>query len=305
MGACCARWCAYADGHSSPQGVELGGRDTNEPFVTLKTRGPKSLEKALQAASALVARHGWFSAHALPERYTMGRPLGKGAGGTVRQATRKADGLFCAVKTVPKATSLDNVEAFLREVSIMRRLDHPNVVKCVDAVDDGVFLHAVLENCAGGDLFDWFLSLPQYTEETIAGIIADIAGAVSYCHHHGVVHRDLKPENILLYKSFRGISGSGVVGSDGGATVKLCDFGCAFQLDLNGKAAADAAVLSSAQMQSLVGSSYYIAPEVLLQQGLYTAAVDLWSLGVITYLLVAGSPPFDGETEVCARARAA
>ena len=78
--------------------------------------------------------------------------------------------------------SLPSVDTLLAEMAILRKLDHPNVVKCLDTIDDGVRLHAVLENCSGGDLFDWFLSLPRYSEQTIAGIVSDITGAVSHCH---------------------------------------------------------------------------------------------------------------------------
>ena len=114
-------------------------------------------------------------------------------------------------------------------------------------------------------------------------------------HQHGIVHRDIKPENILFFAPARG-SMSGRGGRF--ATVKLCDFGCAFQLDANFDPTASANLLTQAQMKSMVGSSYYVAPEVLRQDSNYTAAVDLWSLGVITFLLVLGFPPFDGDSEV-------
>ena len=245
MGASCGRWFAY-DGHDGgvhdpDGGVEMGRQ--SEPFLTLKARGPQ----ALKAANELVAQVAWISRESLLDGFVIGKAIGKGATGTVKQATRRSDGLFCAVKTCPKV-SLPSVEAMLAEVSILRRLDHPNVIKCLDLVDDGVCLHAVLENCAGGDLFDWFLSLPRYNDETIAGIIADIVGALSHCHQRGIVHRDLKPENILFFTNVARQTGAST------ATVKLCDFGCAFQLDMDGKEMADHAVLNSAQMQSMVRS---------------------------------------------------
>eukprot|EP00750_Incisomonas_marina_P020689 INCI4073.4.p1 GENE.INCI4073.4~~INCI4073.4.p1 ORF type:complete len:618 (+),score=90.95 INCI4073.4:104-1957(+) len=300
MGASCARLCAGegdewqipSDGTSSP-GVQMGDLNS-QPFLTLKSRDPEALEKTLVAADALLAACDWVLKAPLPERYVVGKALGKGATGIVMRATRRSDGLLCAIKSVPKV-SLPSVDTLLAEMAILRKLDHPNVVKCLDTIDDGVRLHAVLENCSGGDLFDWFLSLPRYSEQTIAGIVSDITGAVSHCHQHGIVHRDIKPENILFFAPARG-SMSGRGGRF--ATVKLCDFGCAFQLDANFDPTASANLLTQAQMKSMVGSSYYVAPEVLRQDSNYTAAVDLWSLGVITFLLVLGFPPFDGDSEI-------
>jgi len=286
MGASCGRWCAY-DGANSEFG-DVGSSMSAEPFLTVKVRGQKSVRESILKADQLIHEHSWITHQLVPAFYEVGRALGKGATGIVKQATRKSDGLFCAIKTVPKV-NLVSVETFLREASILRKLDHPNVVKCLDTIDDGICLHAVLENCAGGDLFDWFLSLPQYTEQTVAHIIADITGAITHCHQHGVVHRDIKPENILLLRRDHGRA----------ATVKLCDFGCAFQLNLpEGQSVTDSSVLNERQMESLMGSSYYMAPEVIAQEGRYSAAVDLWSLGVVAYLLMSGFPPFDGDSEV-------
>ena len=290
MGACL---CAFHPTENPDEhGQELVQRellDPNEPFITLKPRGPASLQQTLAAANAIIARHRNVLKEAVPTRYVVGRPLGKGATGAVRLATRKVDGLPCAIKTAPKML-VANIESFLTEVAVLRKLDHPNIVKCLECSDDGICVHAVLEMCAGGDLFDWFLKLPSYTEANISSIMSDIVGAIAHCHERRIVHRDLKPENILFYRTV----GSGKSNT---MTVKICDFGCAFELRMReGVSVNDA--LNEPQMESLVGSSYYVAPEVLRQNGPYTAAVDMWSLGVITYLLISGFPPFDGDCEV-------
>ena len=289
MGASCGRWC-----HNGQAGSDGVGQDAEmasaEPFITINKHEPKSLQILLAAADALTQKHDWIIKQAVPIQFVIGRALGKGATGIVKIATRKSDGKLFALKTAPKS-ALDNLKNFLREVQILQKLDHPNIVKCLDVFDDGICVHSLLEMCAGGDLFDWFLRLPKYTERNVVKIISDVTSAIGHCHQRGIVHRDIKPENILLFKKDRKDVG-------GPAVVKLCDFGCAFELQQPDETSI-VDVLNESQMASLVGSSYYLAPEVLRQDGRYNASVDIWSLGVVSYLLISGFPPFDGNSEVC------
>jgi calcium-dependent protein kinase len=159
-----------------------------------------------------------------------------------------------------------------QEVSIMDHLSgHANVVKLVDVFEDKRNVHIVMELCTGGELFDRIVARGHYSEKSAAQIIRAIVEVVAHCHTMGVVHRDLKPENFLL-------------SSAGSASeLKAIDFGLSsfFQ---PGKMLSD-----------IVGSAYYVAPEVLRKK--YSSQCDIWSCGVILYILLCGIPPFYAETE--------
>lgn len=148
---------------------------------------------------------------------------------------------------------------------------HANVVTLVDGFEDKRNVHIVMELCTGGELFDRIVARGHYSEKSAAQIIRAIVEVVAHCHSMGVVHRDLKPENFLL-------------SSAGNASeLKAIDFGLStfFQ---PGKYLCD-----------IVGSAYYVAPEVLRKK--YGSQCDIWSCGVILYILLCGVPPFFAETE--------
>jgi calcium-dependent protein kinase len=160
-----------------------------------------------------------------------------------------------------------------QEVAIMDHLSgHPNVVKLEDVFEDKRNVHMVMEICTGGELFDRIVARGHYSEKSAAQIIRAIVLVVAHCHSMGVVHRDLKPENFLL-------SCAGSV-----SELKAIDFGLStfFQ---PGKMLSD-----------IVGSAYYVAPEVLRKK--YSSQCDIWSCGVILYILLCGIPPFYAETEM-------
>lgn len=160
-----------------------------------------------------------------------------------------------------------------QEVAIMDHLSgHPNVVKLIDAFEDKRNCHIVMEICTGGELFDRIVARGHYSEKSAAQIIRAVVEVVSHCHTMGVVHRDLKPENFLL-------------SSAGNASeLKAIDFGLS-TFFLPGKMLSD-----------IVGSAYYVAPEVLRKK--YSSQCDIWSCGVILYILLCGIPPFYAETEM-------
>ncbi|KAK9084826.1 hypothetical protein Sjap_025237 [Stephania japonica] len=147
----------------------------------------------------------------------------------------------------------------------------PNVVdfKCV--FEDSRAVHVVMELCSGGELFDQIISKGHYSEREAVRIFRGVVNVVSVCHFMGVMHRDLKPENFLLSSK------------DEGAALKVIDFGLSIFIE-EGKV-----------YQDLLGSAYYVAPEVL-RRG-YGKEVDIWSTGVILYILLSGVPPFWAETE--------
>jgi calcium-dependent protein kinase len=148
---------------------------------------------------------------------------------------------------------------------------HPNVVTLVDAFEDKRNVHIVMELCTGGELFDRIVARGHYSEKSAAQIIRAVVEVVAHCHSMGVVHRDLKPENFLL-------SSAGTA-----SELKAIDFGLStfFQ---PGKFLTD-----------IVGSAYYVAPDVLRKK--YSSQCDIWSCGVILYILLCGVPPFYAETE--------
>lgn len=199
-------------------------------------------------------------------------PLGSGAFGEVRKAVHKASGLSRAVKIISKsATSEEDHERLVNEVEILRKLDHPNIIKIYEFYQDDKFFYIVTELCTGGELFDKIASMNHFSEVLAAETIKQILSAVVYCHNHKIVHRDLKPENVLLESQKED------------ALLKVIDFGTSMQFD------------PSTKMTQKFGTPYYIAPEVLRRK--YDEKCDVWSCGVILYILICGYPPFNGATD--------
>lgn len=207
------------------------------------------------------------------EKYDIGKTIGRGAFSVVKIATRKASGKKYAIKCIEKK-NLDQKELQLlfREIDIMKKLQHPNVIQLMEVVDTPDTLYLVLEFASGGELFDAIVKKGSFGEPEAVNIIKQIIQAIDYCHEQGVCHRDLKPENLLL-----------AVGSDKKDFVKLADFGLSKDFGME-------------SLQTSCGTPDYVAPEVL-SGDTYDKSVDIWSIGVITYVLLVGFPPFWGETQ--------
>jgi serine/threonine protein kinase len=165
------------------------------------------------------------------------------------------------------------LEALSRESAIVSRLRHPHIVQIHTVIDTDAAAFFVMELMRGGELFDKIVELGSFTERDAASCVRNVTDALAYLHRHGIVHRDLKPENLLLRTP------------DSITDVCIADFGYARLLG------------GMARANSVVGTADYVAPEVLLQSGGYTDRCDEWSLGVITYCLLCGYPPFHGENE--------
>jgi calcium-dependent protein kinase len=201
--------------------------------------------------------------------YTIGKELGRGQFGVTSLCTHKATGERFACKTIAKRklSSKEDVEDVRREVQIMYHLaGQPGVVELKGAYEDKQSVHLVMELCAGGELFDRIIAKGKYTERAAAALLRTIVEIVHACHSLGVIHRDLKPENFLL------------LSKDERAPLKATDFGLSVffkQGDV---------------FKDIVGSAYYIAPEVLKRS--YGPEADIWSVGVILYILLCGVPPF-------------
>ncbi|KAF9664836.1 hypothetical protein SADUNF_Sadunf16G0059400 [Salix dunnii] len=224
---------------------------------------------ALQMESVLGRKTG-----NLKDIYSLGRKLGQGQFGTTFLCVEKATGKEFACKTIAKRklTTQEDVEDVRREIQIMHHLEgHPNVIKIVDAYEDAVAVHVVMELCSGGELFDRIVQKGHYTEKKAAELARLIVGVVEACHSLGVMHRDLKPENFLF------------VSQEEDSSLKTIDFGLSVFFR------------PGDTFTDVVGSPYYVAPEVLRK--LYGPKCDVWSAGVIVYILLSGVPPFWDESE--------
>mmetsp|Transcript_13945 Transcript_13945/g.18187 ORF Transcript_13945/g.18187 Transcript_13945/m.18187 type:complete len:546 (+) Transcript_13945:294-1931(+) len=204
------------------------------------------------------------------------KEIGHGHYGVVRKCQNRITGEWFAIKTVRKMR-VRRLEILKREIEILQTLNHPNIIKLVDVFEDEKYIHLVQELCTGGELFDQIIAKAKseeghYSERDACKIVKKILEAIAYCHEHHVCHRDLKPEN-FIFKSTKD------------SEFKIIDFGLSNFEDLNNQGV----------MTTRVGTPYYIAPEVLNRK--YTKACDLWSIGVIMYILLCGYPPFWGEND--------
>ncbi|XP_031393231.1 CDPK-related kinase 5-like [Punica granatum] len=211
-------------------------------------------------------------------RLELGEEVGRGHFGFTCSARFKKGefkGQQVAVKVIPKSkmTTAIAIEDVRREVKILRALTgHSNLVKFYDAFEDNDNVYIVMELCEGGELLDRILSRGgKYSEDDAKAVMVQILNVVAFCHLQGVVHRDLKPEN-FLYTS-----------KDENSQLKAIDFGLS---DF---------VRPDEKLNDIVGSAYYVAPEVLHRS--YTTEADVWSVGVIAYILLCGSRPFWARTE--------
>ncbi|KAL3819812.1 hypothetical protein ACJIZ3_005717 [Penstemon smallii] len=212
--------------------------------------------------------------HNLEECYELGRELGRGEFGITYLCTDKTNGDVFACKSISKKklrTRVD-IEDVRREVEIMKRLPkNPNIVSLKDTYEDDYAVHLVMELCEGGELFDRIVARGHYTERAAAAVTRTIVEVIQSCHKHGVIHRDLKPENFLFANKKET------------APLKAIDFGLSVFFT------------PGERFNEIVGSPYYMAPEVLKRN--YGPEVDIWSAGVILYILLSGVPPFWAETE--------
>ncbi|KAF7148913.1 hypothetical protein RHSIM_Rhsim03G0018700 [Rhododendron simsii] len=212
--------------------------------------------------------------HKIVERYELGRELGRGEFGVTYLCTDKISGEVFACKSISKnkmRTRVD-IEDVRREVEIMKWLPpHPNIVSLKDTYEDDTAVHLVMELCDGGQLLDRIVARGHYTERSAAVVTRTIVEVIVMCHKHGVMHRDLKPENFLF------------ANKEEKAALKAIDFGLSVFFK------------PGERFTEIVGSPYYVAPEVLKQN--YGPEIDVWSAGAILYILLCGVPPFWAETE--------
>jgi hypothetical protein len=210
----------------------------------------------------------------LTDFYEVKDPIGKGKFGTVKLGIHKKTGKKVAIKVMKKKQmTLQDIELQKREIEILKICQHPSIIKLLDIFENQDYIYIVMEYLKGGDLFSYLEKRDfTITEAKARELTHSIATGLFYLHSFGIAHRDLKPENILMADE-----------SDE-AQPKLVDFGLS------------KIVGPSEKCNDPFGTLSYVAPEVLLQKP-YDKSVDLWSLGVIIYLLLSGTLPFDDDDD--------
>jgi calcium/calmodulin-dependent protein kinase I len=229
----------------------------------------------------------------IEDKYDVKDLLGTGAFSEVRLAVSKErPNEMYAVKIIDKKALKGKEDSLDNEIKVLRRfsksvkrsdhsgtddknegqwLTHPNIVQLLETFEDKSKVYLIMELVTGGELFDRIVQKGSYTEKDAAHLIRQVLGAVDYMHEQGVVHRDLKPENLLYYST------------DDDSKIMISDFGLS-------------KIEDSGVMATACGTPGYVAPEVLAQKP-YGKAVDVWSIGVISYILLCGYPPFYDEND--------
>lgn len=210
----------------------------------------------------------------LLDYYDLKESLGKGKFGIVRAATHKKTGKRVAIKVMKKsAMTVQDVELVKQEIEILKMSQHPNLIKMLDVFENIEHIYIVMELLEGGDLFSYLEKRRfRVTEQRASKIIHSLAAGLYYLHSYGIVHRDIKPENVLM------------VSKAEDSDVKIVDFGLSKMIGPN------------QLCNEPFGTLSYVAPEVL-QQKPYGKAVDVWSIGILAYLMLVGSLPFDHEDD--------
>ena len=210
----------------------------------------------------------------LTDKYDIIKEIGSGGFSRCLLVKNKITNQNFACKELVKK-SISNYEGLMREVNLMIKLDHPNIIKLYEYYEDEKKIYLIMELCTGGELFDKIIKNTEngkpFTEQQVAHIFKQMMSAVNYCHKNGIVHRDLKPENLLYFDQSED------------SPIKVIDFGMSQRFD------------HEKFMTEKVGTAYYVSPEVI--KGKYDEKCDIWSAGVILYILICGYPCFNGEDD--------
>ncbi|KAM7502414.1 hypothetical protein LguiB_001318 [Lonicera macranthoides] len=279
MGNCCSRGKDSENNNNNSsdnnnnddkaQSVRQDAPVSESPPHNSPSPGPKNSPPAASSKTTPIGPVLGRPMEDVKATYTIGKELGRGQFGVTHLCTHKQTGEQYACKTIAKRklVNKEDIEDVRREVQIMHHLTgQPNIVELKGAFEDKHSVHLVMELCAGGELFDRIIAKGHYTERAAASLLRTIVQIVHTCHSMGVIHRDLKPENFLL------------LNKDEDSPLKATDFGLSVFYK------------QGEVFKDIVGSAYYIAPEVLKRK--YGPEVDIWSIGVMLYILLSGVPPF-------------
>jgi len=238
----------------------------------------------LQSSQTLQFKHIFTTSNpgSIGDHYKMDKKvLGEGSYGQVCKGEDKVTKAIRAIKAID-VSKISDTKRFEEEVAIQQMLDHPNIVKLYEVFKDAKRMYLVMELCTGGELFDRIVEEAErnadagadgqaFDERGAANYMQQILGAMRYLHSLNFVHRDIKPENFLLQNKTKE------------SPLKVIDFGLAKRFE------------SGTPMKTKAGTPYYVAPQVLA--GSYDEKCDIWSCGVICYILLCGYPPFFGDTD--------
>ena len=195
------------------------------------------------------------------ETYSLNHIIGHGAFGKVFNATHISTKIERAVKCVDKLNlTPESRKRMMEEVEILRALDHPNIVRVIEVIEDERNLNIITELCRGGVVFDRIIKMQRFSERTAAKLMFQIVGAVAHCHKAGIVHRDIKPENVVFMDESQE------------SDVKVIDFGVSKKF------------FTDTPLRKRYGTPYYVAPEVL--KGMYDEKCDVWSCGVVLFVML-------------------
>ncbi|KAL8503550.1 hypothetical protein ACS0TY_022330 [Phlomoides rotata] len=264
--------CSATSGGASPNPPPSQPNAGPKPTINvIPADAPPPPRRPLPTGTGRVLGRPMSDMHSV---YIFGRELGRGQFGVTHLVIHRVTRQTYACKSIAtrKLITADDVADVRREVQIMHHLTgHRNIVELKEVFEDRHHVHLVMELCAGGELFDRIIAKGHYSERAAAGLCRQIVTVVHTCHSMGVMHRDLKPENFLLLSTAED------------SPLKATDFGLSVF------------VKPGESFRDLVGSAYYVAPEVLRRN--YGVEADIWSAGVILYILLSGVPPFWGENE--------
>jgi len=237
------------------------GCSDSKPAESTHT-APKTSAKPAENAPAQAGKRTFDTV------YKRGKTLGEGAFSVVIEATDKSTKESYAVKVVTKSKLTKEDEIALKdEIQVLRELQHPHIIRLYDVFEEKDFWYLVTEKMMGGELFDRIVAKSFYNEKEARDVCRILFESIGHCHNNSVAHRDLKPENLLLRAE------------DNDSEIKIADFGFAKK------------VLTPNSLTTQCGTPGYVAPEIL--EGIaYDTKSDMWSLGVIVYILLGGYPPF-------------
>lgn len=252
----------------SESSVKLNTKKTEKVATTKTLKEVKFNNKDFQIKSTLSKNN-----KCIADEYTILNKLGKGSFGTVYKVEQKKSNLFRAMKVISKEilTYQDDDQQFLKEIEILMKQDHINILKGYEYFEDNLNYYLITELITKGELYEYILNCEKIDEAQVRYIFKQLVSVVSYLHKNQIIHRDLKPENILV---------DSVI--DNNINIKVIDFGtCNF-------------FKKGKNLNLQVGSPYYIAPEVLNEN--YNEKCDIWSCGCILYILLVGYPPFEANS---------
>jgi len=250
--------------------------DERMPHAT--TDSPYTSEKSAASAASPSITGAYSNIEC--KYYINSKILGTGHHGSVRECVDRATGQLYAVKSVCKSDPVFRPGSLAREIRLLKEMEHHSIIRLVDVYEDSHYVHIVTDLCKGGELFDKIVEKASniesgtvcFSEQEAARIMYQLLKAISYMHRHSTAHRDIKPENILFETTAED------------SPIKIIDFGLSRK---------HYGSIGEPPMDTVVGTAYYIAPEVLLKR--YDKSCDLWSSGVVAYILLCGYPPFNGD----------